>query len=94
MGRKRTLTKTQSITVRLAPKLRYGLELLARKQHRNLSEVISWIVHCSIEADSTIADILKRTWHIDEDYRIQALKDHAPGLLTYDEEVWLQQPTS
>lgn len=36
--------KVESITVRLQPKLKYGLELLARKQHRTLSSVIEWAI--------------------------------------------------
>ena len=37
-------TKGEVITVRLSPKLKYGLELLSRKQHRPLSSVVTWAI--------------------------------------------------
>ena len=36
--------KSDVITVRLSPKLKYGLELLSRKQHRPLSSVVTWAI--------------------------------------------------
>jgi len=36
--------KSDVITVRISPKLKYGLELLSRKQHRPLSSVVTWAI--------------------------------------------------
>ena len=40
----RDLAKGDVITVRLSPKLKYGLELLSRKQHRTISSIVTWAV--------------------------------------------------
>ncbi len=37
-------TKVESITVRINPKMKYGLELLSRKQHRTISAVVEWAI--------------------------------------------------
>ncbi len=36
--------KGEVITVRVSPKLKYGLELLSRKQHRSVSSVVTWAI--------------------------------------------------
>lgn len=95
--RKRQTAKTESLTVRLSPRVRYGLELLARKQRRNLSSVIEWAINCLafngenglIENDVNLLDQL---WDTDEIKRIKLLKLHKPDLLTYEEEVILKEP--
>jgi len=38
------VTKGEVITVRLSPKLKYGLELLSRTQHRTQSAVVTWAI--------------------------------------------------
>ncbi|MBY0404184.1 MAG: hypothetical protein K2X66_09815, partial [Cyanobacteria bacterium] len=37
-------TKAEALTLRVNPKIKYGLELLARKQHRTLSSVMEWAI--------------------------------------------------
>jgi len=37
-------TKTDTLTVRVSPKNKYGLELLARKQNRTLAGVVEWAI--------------------------------------------------
>lgn len=39
---------TENITVRLDPKIRYGLELLARKRHQSISKVTRWVIEYAI----------------------------------------------
>lgn len=75
--------KNTSITVRLDPKTRYGLELIARQQHRNLSSVVNWIIYKAITI--TFPDLAK-LWDVDELARLKKLKLHRPDLLSYDEE--------
>ncbi len=38
----------EALTIRLTPKLRYGLELLARAQHRSLSHAIEWALNVGL----------------------------------------------
>lgn len=54
MARKATRgeqTKGETITVRLSPKMKFGLELLARKQHRTISGVVEWAIARALESD-------------------------------------------
>lgn len=75
--------KNTTITVRLDPKTRYGLELIARQQHRNLSSVVNWVLHQAIL--NAFPDIAK-LWDVDDATRLKKLKLHKPELLSYEEE--------
>ncbi len=79
--------KTNSITIRIESKLRYGLELLARKQRRTLSSVIECAVARSIiEGGINLSEL----WDVDEADRLHKLLELQPDLLTYDEQVILK----
>jgi hypothetical protein len=92
--------KTEVVTVRLDPKLKYLAELGARKHRRPLSSYIEWAVEQSLsqvvlEEDwngkVTVADA-ERThnlWDLDEPDRIVRLALNYPDLLTHEEQlVW------
>ena len=95
-----TTTKSDVITVRLSPKLKYGLELLARKQHRPLSSVVSRAIEQSINDPE--AGLYKNTskglkikepkqmldilWDVHPADRLVKLATHWPELMTYEEE--------
>ena len=82
--------KSNSLTVRLEPKLRYGLELLARKQRRNLSGVVEWALLCQINSKDDGID-LEKLWDVDEVGRINCLSKYAPELLTFEERKYLKE---
>lgn len=93
----KNITKSESLTVRLSPRVKYGLELLARKQHRNLSSVVEWAVMEAIRNKQTglldkdnKLNLLDKLWHIEEMMRMELLKKHNPELLTFEEEVILR----
>jgi hypothetical protein len=91
-------TKAESITVRVSPKLKFGLELLSRKQHRTLSSVVEWALEKAMQdkieglwANKKYSEekvyILDEVWDIDEPDRLVNLAFEFPNLLTYEEEV-------
>jgi hypothetical protein len=103
-GRKRDeggSKKSEVVTVRLDPKLKYLAELAARKHRRTLSSYIEWAVEQSLSRVSlteswegnavTVADA-ERThslWDLDEPDRIVRLALSYPDLLTHDEQlIW------
>jgi len=94
------LARSETVTVRLDPKLRYLAELAARKQRRTVSSFIEWAVEESFkdvklhlgsgyngDEDITIKDEAARLWDIDESERFVKLAISYPELLTHDEQV-------
>jgi len=43
-SKKGEVLRSETLTVRLTPKIKYGLELQARKQHRTLAGVVEWAI--------------------------------------------------
>ena len=96
------LSRSETVTVRLDPKLRYLAELAARKQRRTLSSYIEWAIEDSLKAvllyqgtgytgdeNVSVADEVGRLWDVDEAERFVRLAIHYPDLLTHqDQEVW------
>jgi predicted transcriptional regulator len=95
-----SLTRSQVVTVRLDPKLKFAAELAAKKQRRTISSFIEWAVEQAIERveitagdmsnrGETIIDALARTWDVEEPDRIVKLAVYYPQLLSYEEEqIW------
>lgn len=92
------LNRSETVTVRLDPKLRYLAELAARRQRRTLSSYIEWAVEESLgsitegpgedegESLKTLADEL---WDVDEADRLLLLVRNAPAFMTVDEQrIW------
>ncbi len=86
------LSRSEVVTVRLDPKLRYLAELAARKQRRTLSSFIEWAIEQSL-ADvrltetSTVADEGPKLWDVDECDRFIKLALHDESLLNYREQL-------
>lgn len=90
------LTRTETVTVRLDPKLRYLAELASRKQRRTLSSYIEWAIEHSLKNDlihddynnnETFLDAANRLWDVSEVDRFIQLAQSFPNLLTHDEQV-------
>ncbi|MBF0186193.1 MAG: hypothetical protein HQM06_17635 [Magnetococcales bacterium] len=96
------LSRSETVTVRLDPRLRYMAEMAARKQRRTLSSFIEWAVEESInrtiiyegsgqdgDESKTFAEVADKLWDVDEVERLARLAILHPDLLTYDEQkVW------
>lgn len=79
-------TKSESVTARLNPKLKFGLELLARQQRRSVSAVLETLLEKTLAEAKTEIDV-DQLWHPSEGMRVLKLH-HSPagkGLLTYEE---------
>jgi predicted transcriptional regulator len=96
------LARSETVTVRLDPKLRYLADIAARKQRRTLSSFIEWAVEQALkevvlyegsmeakESPRTVADDANWLWDIEEAERFVRLAITYPELLTYEEqETW------
>jgi hypothetical protein len=93
--------RSEIVTVRFDPKLKYLAELAARKQRRPLSSFIEWAVERNLEqvvlqedfaGDKTTvfdAQRIYQLWDLDDSDRVIRLALHFPDLLTHDEQlIW------
>jgi len=96
MGRRRKgLARSETLTVRLDPKLRYLAELAGRKQRRTLSSFVEWAIEDSlsrIPIDATfegepimMSDVARSLWDIEESDRFAKLGIRYPDLLNHEE---------
>lgn len=87
------LSRSETVTVRLDPKLRFAAELAARKHRRTLSSFIEWAVEESVQnvclngLKATAYDAIDLVWDVDESDRFVKMALYYPHLLTHDEEV-------
>lgn len=88
------LARSETVTVRLDPKLRYLAELAARKQRRTLSSYIEWAIEDSLDRTqlysnegASLADESAALWDVDESDRFAKLALRHPELLTHEEQV-------
>lgn len=92
------LARSETVTVRLDPKLRYLAGLAASKQRRTLSSYIEWAVEDSLKRVAlrgngdkhvTVADMAEKLWDVDEGERFVRLAFRYPELLNHeDEKLW------
>ncbi len=91
------LSRSQTVTVRLDPKLRYLAELAARKQRRTLSSFIEWAIDNSLTSvllvdhqvsnkERPLKEMAENLWDVDEAYRLVQLGLTCPELLDFHEQ--------
>jgi hypothetical protein len=95
------LSRSETVTVRLDPKLRYLAELAARLHRRTLSSYIEWAIKASLDGESvrpvnlpshlasahTIGSEAEYLWDVDDADRFAKLALRYPHLLTHEEQV-------
>lgn len=94
------LSRSETVTVRLDPKLRYLAELAARKQRRTLSSFIEWAIEDVMnsvaiyegngqynEESRSIGDEAEFLWDVDDSDRFAKLAIRYPELLTHEEQI-------
>lgn len=94
------LSRSETVTVRLDPKLRYLAELAARKQRRTLSSFIEWAIGDVLEREilyegsgydgdhnRSIGNEAPYLWDVDDADRFAKLGLRYPELLTHEEQV-------
>lgn len=89
------LSRSEVVTIRLDPKLRFAAELAARKQRRTLSSFVEWAIEQAVREVKVLNkdDVMGNTWQammlvwdVDEADRLVKLALNFPELLTFDEE--------
>ena len=100
MARPRKTTdqsQTISVSLRIDPKIKFAIDLLAREQKRTITGVLEWSVMQSIrnhrvlgragewDQDLSLFEYLEMTWSPIEAHRVAALGAIRPQLLTYEE---------
>jgi hypothetical protein len=88
--------KSEVVTVRLDPQLKYLAELAARRQRRPLSSYIEWAVEESLSrvypaydpsaSSDTLKDVANALWDVDETDRFVKLALRYPDLLDHEEQ--------
>lgn len=95
------LSRSETVTVRLDPKLRYLGELAARLHRRTLSSYVEWAIQASLDAEPlrppgssaeqakgiTVGSEAEALWDVDEADRFAKLALRYPHLLTHEEQV-------
>ena len=87
------LSRSETVTVRLDPKLRYLAELAARKQRRTLSSFIEWAIEDALgrvyldDQGTSVSEVANTLWDVDESDRFARLALRFPDLLTHEEQV-------
>lgn len=90
------LSRSETVTVRLDPKLRYLAELGARLHRRTLSSYIEWSIKETLDSEAlrnyegmrdTIGTEAEYLWDVDEADRFAKLALRYPHLLTHEEQV-------
>ena len=87
------LSRSETVTVRLDPKLRFAAELAARKHRRTLSSFIEWAVEESVQnvcldgLEATAYGAIDLVWDVDESDKFVKMALYYPNLLTHEEEV-------
>lgn len=89
---------TVSVSLRIDPKSKYLIDLLAREQKRTITGVIEWALdraamdtsfYSDMNDSRSYAEVIDSLWSTDESVRLIKLAITKPGLLDYDEmRVW------
>lgn len=90
-------TRSETLGLRLDPRMKYALELLSRSQHRSISGTVEWCVERALQSEtvtSELADsdfplpfdqLTDRIWDVDPYRRLIDLCCYAPKLATFEE---------
>lgn len=92
------LSRSETVTVRLDPRLRYLAELAALKQRRTVSSFIEWAIEDCLgrvylqeggygnDPGTSVADASTKLWDVDDADRFAKLALSYPDLLTHEEQ--------
>lgn len=78
-------TKSETLTLRVSPRMKHLMDIMSRRQRRSLTA----ISECAIEQFASAEEIglAESTWSTDAQERTLNLFRAAPNLCTYDEEL-------
>lgn len=76
------------VTLRVEPKRKFQIELVARSQHRNINSCVEWAIDYAFRNSPDIPDVNK-VWSPDETERLLNLAENYPDLLTPQQDlIW------
>jgi hypothetical protein len=88
-------TRSETLGLRLDPRMKYALELLSRAQRRSISGTVEWCVERALKsemisteltgADLTFEDLTHRIWDVDPYRQLVNLCAYTPKLATFEE---------
>lgn len=86
--------RLEQFSIRLPAKLRFGLDLLARAQHRSLSQAIEWALKVGLNNYEVgndfirLGELVERAWSEDSEAgRLRKVFVHAPALLPFEDNI-------
>lgn len=85
---------TVSVGIRIDPKIKFSLEMMARLQKRSLTAVVEWAVSKAMadqpcDFDLSFTQAIDKVWSSDESMRFANIAFHMPNTFSYDElRVW------
>jgi hypothetical protein len=91
------LSRSETVTVRLDPRLNYLCELAARVERRTKSSFIEAMLDQKVHetrlnprgSEETIGSLANELWHVDDYKRLIAIAERAPHLMTLEEQqIW------
>ena len=90
--RKKVVTKEHTFSIRMSEKVRYALDLLARRHHSGVSTIVMKSLFKTLEEEKLttreegeVLSLFDRLWSTEEPKRVVSLAVYAPELLTDDE---------
>ncbi|MEN1927611.1 hypothetical protein WCE37_01160 [Luteimonas sp. MJ250] len=93
-SKKPAATRTETLGLRLDPRLKFALELAARDQHRSISGTVEWCVErvlretevdIALPGAWTFFDLTHRVWDVDPNKMLANICAYAPRLATFEE---------
>ena len=88
------LSRSETVQVRLDPKLRFAVDLVARKHRRTISSLIEWAMDkvanetvVGLKEKESAWQVTNSVWDVDEADRFVSLAHNYPNILTHDEGV-------
>lgn len=86
-------TRSETLGLRLDPRMKFALELLARSQRRSISGTVEWCVERIMRSESievlgfevTFEELTWRVWDVDPIRQLVNLCALAPKLATFEE---------
>ena len=88
------MARSETVTIRMDPKMRHLAELASRVQRRTLSSYIEWAIEASFSQikpsplcqHTSLSDVASALWDVDEPDRFVALASRYPDLLNHEEQ--------
>lgn len=85
--------RTEVVTARVSPKVKYGLDLLARKHRRSVAQTVEWAIWGAVMGQAGelygegVARLIEELWSPSASERLWLLATKHPDYMTYEDEL-------